>query len=63
MQGLETRRRKTYPPEEYHENVLEVFLILDDKIDRKKQHLIEEKIDVLFDEVDEIMNCESDRTA
>lgn len=62
MQGIQSKRRKIYPPEECYENVLEVTLDMDDKIDRKKQHLIEEKIDQLFDEVDKIMSNVGDHT-
>lgn len=57
MTGVRITQRKEYEQENYPANrvEMEVNVILDKTFGRKEQHLIEEKIDRLFDEVDTIM--------
>ena len=43
--------------EGFNEMQLEVMLIADSRCGRKTQHLIEEKIDSLFNEVRELVNA------
>ena len=59
MIGIESRRREVYEfPGSDYGNILEVGITFENSIERDKQHLIEEKIDRLFDEVKEILNWE-----
>lgn len=59
MNGIKSIRRREYDslkPIDVYGSSIEVTVVLDGEDGRKRQHLIEDRIDKLFDEADAIMD-------